>query len=318
MRLNYPKRLNPPSFLEFQKRFSSEESCAEFLAKQRWPNGWVCPRCNSTKAYWITARKLYECSKCHSQVSVTARTIFHKTRTPLQLWFWAAFLITTDKRGISSVGLGKQLGLSQKQAWFMLHKIRQAISWREERYQLDGVVELHECFFDAPKARGSFGSSSAKIKVLVGLSNDDQGKPRYIKFKVLTQINRAQMEPAVKKMIAPGARIKTDGLRCYLSLPSQGYRHERVRAREKNILKEMRWLHTMISNAKTLIGGTYHGLGSKHLQVYLDEFAYRFGRRHMLDRIVDRCILAMATSPIWTYRNLIEKVDIIDTDKNAA
>lgn len=313
MPLNYQKPLNPPSFLEFQKRFSSEESCAEFLVKQRWPTGWICPKCNSTKAYWITSRKVYECSKCHS-----ARTILHKTRTPLQLWFWAAFLITTDKRGISSVGLGKQLGLSQKQAWFMLHKIRQAMSWREEGYQLDGFVELDECFFGAPKGGGSHGSNSTKIKVLVGLSKDDQGKPRYIKFKVLSQINRAQMEPAIKKMVAPGAQIKTDGLRCYLSLSSQGYLHERVTAQDKNILKEMRWLHTAISNAKVLIGGTYHGLGSKHLQVYLDEFSYRFGRRHMLDRIVDRCILAMATSPIWTYRKLIEKVDLIDANKNAA
>lgn len=318
MTTNQLNKLKTLSFLDFQQKFPNEESCAQFLFRQRWPNGWACPECNCDKSYWIAHREVYECASCHYQVSVTARTIFHKTRTPLKLWFWAVFFITTDKRGISSVGLSKQLGISQKKAWFMLQKIRQAMSWRESHYQLDGSIELDESFFGAPKEGGPRGRGSSKAKVLVGLSKDEHEKPRFIRLVVLPQINRTQLEPAIQKMVASGARIKTDGLRSYLSLPNHGYLHERIVASETDVLKELHWVHTAISNAKALIGGTYHGLGTKHLQVYLDEFSYRFNRRYRLDQITERCITAMILSPIWTYRDIIDRPELPKPKKKAA
>jgi len=90
----------------------------------------------------------------------------------------------------------------------------------------------------------------------------------------------------------------------------KGYRHERILANQSNILESMRWLHTMVSNAKALIGGTFHGLDSKYLQYYLDEFSYRFNRRHRVDQIFDRCVAAMVECPIWTYWDIIGKASI--------
>jgi transposase-like protein len=304
---NRSKHSNPPSLLQFQQQFSNEEACFKYLYQVRWPNDWVCPICQTNKCYYIRERKVYECSDCRHQVSVTAGTIFHKTRTPLHIWFWAIFLVTSDKRGFSSLGLSKILGIPQKRAWLMLQKIRKAMAHREERYQLAGLVELDESFFGATKEGGSRGRGTAKTKVLVGLSLNHLGYPGYLRFKVLPRINRNTLDPVIEKLIIPGAIVKTDGLRSYLSLPQKGYQHERILANQTDILESMRWLHTMVSNAKALIGGTFHGLDAKHLQSYLDEIGYRFNRRHMLDRIFERCVVAMVECPMWTYWDIIGK-----------
>ncbi len=306
---NRSKHSKPQSLIAFQEHFCSEEACIQYLFQIRWPNGWVCPKCNAKKSYYISKRRVYECSECQHQVSVTAGTVFHKTRTPLYIWFLAIFLVTSDKRGFSALGLSKMLSISQKKAWLMLQKIRKAMTHREERYQLTGLIELDESFFGATKEGGSFGRGrgAAKTKVLVGLSLNPLGYPGYLRFKVLPRMNRQTLNPVIEKMIIPGAKIKTDGLRSYLSLSQKGYQHQRILANQTNILESMRWLHTMVSNAKALIGGTFHGLDSKYLQSYLDEFSYRFNRRHMLDRIFERCITAMADCPQWTYWDIIGK-----------
>lgn len=304
---NRSKRSNPPSLLQFQQQFANEESCFKYLYQMRWSNGWICPKCQAKKYYYIRERKLYECADCLHQVSITAGTIFHKTRTPLHIWFWAIYLVTTDKRGFSALGLSKMLGIPQKRAWLMLQKIRKAMAHREERYQLAGLVELDESFFGATKEGGSRGRGTDKTKVLVGLSLNHAGYPCYLRFKVLPRINRNTLEPVIEKLIIPGAKVKTDGLRCYLSLSQKGYQHERILANQTDILESMKWLHIAVSNAKALIGGTFHGLDSKHLQSYLDEISYRYNRRHMLDRIFERCVVAMVECPIWTYWDIVGK-----------
>jgi len=170
------------------------------------------------------------------------------------------------------------------------------------------LVEIDESFFGAPKEGGCRGRGMSKNKVLTGLSLTAGGKPRHIRFKVLPRIDRAHLEQAAESMVVHGAKVKTDGLRGYLSLGSKGFMHERVIARDVNIPEELRWLQVAISNAKALIGGTYHGLGrqgGKHLQAYLDEYAYRFSRRHRPDLIFDRCVTAVAACPIWTYWDII-------------
>ena len=116
------------SLLQFKKKFSSERACQKALEKARWPNGFVCPKCAHTQASRITTRSLLQCSRCHHQVSLTAGTIFHKTRTPLVKWFWTIYLASQDKGGVSAMRLAKQLELGYKTAWLMLHKIRSAMA----------------------------------------------------------------------------------------------------------------------------------------------------------------------------------------------
>lgn len=304
MARNHSARFKPLTILEFQKHFATEDDCARFLFEKRWPDGWVCPRCGEKKAYPISKRRLYECSACGHQASVTAGTVLHKTRTPLRFWFIAMFLLVTDKRGISSVTLSKHLGITQKKAWYMLQKLRRAMTKREERYKLKGLVELDESFFGAPKEGGNRGRDTSKIKVLVGLSLDDAGRPIYLRMRALPKLDRAHLEPAIQTMVASGATIRTDGLRGYLSLPARGYSHERVIMKESSVNDNLKWLQVAVSNAKALIGGTYHGLGAKHFQAYLDEYDYRFNRRLRLDLIFDRIATAVATCEIWTYADI--------------
>ncbi|MTI82891.1 MAG: IS1595 family transposase [Firmicutes bacterium] len=123
------------SLFEFQQRFSSEEACQEHLFNMRWAEGFECPRCGCKEYYHISSRRHYQCRDCNYQASLTAGTIFHKTRTALRKWFWAIFLVANDKRGFSALSLQHSIDVSYPTAWLMLHKIRTAMSDRELKSQ---------------------------------------------------------------------------------------------------------------------------------------------------------------------------------------
>jgi transposase-like protein len=121
---------------EFRVSFSDEQQCGEQLSRQRWPSGFACPRCGGASCGYMAARQVHECAQCAYQCSVTAGTIFHKTRTPLSSWFWAIYRMSHDKKGISAMQLAKEIGVSYPTAWLMLHKIRKAMSDRDQGYRL--------------------------------------------------------------------------------------------------------------------------------------------------------------------------------------
>lgn len=157
--------------IEFQKRFPQKRACYDYLNSIRFPDGFVCPNCESTTAGSIITRGLWQCKICRSQVSVTEGTTFHRTRTPIQYWFWAIFLVAKDKRGHSALQLSKELNIRYDQAWLMMHKIRNAMAYRDRLFKLEGVVEMDDAYFGAPVAgkRGR-GTEQVKALVAVGLS----------------------------------------------------------------------------------------------------------------------------------------------------
>src|SRR5271163_2808419 len=119
-----PRPQFPKTVVEFQRRFSTEEACIEYLIESRWPDGFKCPRCDHPEAFWKSARRLFQCKSktCNYQVSVTAGTAMHRSRTPLTTWFWAAYLVTTHTPGMSAVQFQRQVGLASYEAAFqMLH-----------------------------------------------------------------------------------------------------------------------------------------------------------------------------------------------------
>lgn len=135
----------PKTILEFEKRFSTEESCHEYLTRLRWPSGFRCPRCNSNKA-WRMNRGIYRCCQCDYQVSVTAGTIFQDTRKPLMLWFRAIWYVVNQKSGVSALGLQRVLGFpNYRTVWTWLHKLRCAMV-RPGRDKLSGLVEVDETY----------------------------------------------------------------------------------------------------------------------------------------------------------------------------
>jgi hypothetical protein len=136
----------PRSILEFQRRFADEDACRRYLFASRWPDGFSCPRCGGTTAGEQPKRRLWECRSCGHQTSLTAGTVMHATRTPLEVWFWAAYLVATHHPGISAVQLQRQLGIGHYEtAWLMLHKLRRAMV-APERDPLTGPVEVDDFY----------------------------------------------------------------------------------------------------------------------------------------------------------------------------
>lgn len=290
------------SLFEFQNHFSNEETCQEHLFDIRWKDGFSCPRCGHKEYYLISKRRLYQCRNCSYQASITAGTIFHKTHTPLQKWFWAIFLVANDKRGYSALALANNINVSYPTAWLMLQKIRAAMTDREEQYQLSGLIQLDDAFFGGPS--GLQGRGTDKKPVYVAVSTTNKGRPLYVKMKAVEIINKNTAIEFATQVISKSCTITTDGYTVYPQLKSQGYSHEIILASEPEAEEKFRWVHTLISNAKAFIAGTFHGLDKKHLQAYLDEFCYRFNRRKFHHQLFNRLLHACVNGPIVTYADV--------------
>lgn len=183
------------SLLEFQTKYQTEEDYEKRLFKLRWPQGFACPICGHQEYYHVTQRKLYQCKKCRHQTSLTAGTVMHNTRTSLLLWFWAIYLTSTDKRGLSALSLSKKLGLSYWKAWTMLHKIRHAMKNRDSTYQLTGIVEIDDSFFgSSTKGRSKRGRGTSKTAVIVEAST--HGKAiGFAKMTVVDKVDSTTIAP---------------------------------------------------------------------------------------------------------------------------
>jgi Transposase zinc-ribbon domain/ISXO2-like transposase domain len=160
--------------MEFQQRFAAEAACWEYLAACRWPDGFACPACGARRAWVLERRHLWQCADCHAQTSVTAGTVMHGTRTPLRLWFWAAYLVATHDPGISAKQLQRQLGLSRYEtAWLILQKLRRAMI-APEREPLGDQVEVDE-FYLGGLEEGRKGGRQRGKKTLVGVAIEVRG-----------------------------------------------------------------------------------------------------------------------------------------------
>lgn len=274
----------PRSILEFQARFGDEPSCLEYLFACRWPEGFVCPRCQGRKGWPLSTRILWECGDCHRQTSLTAGTVLHKTHLPLQYWFWAAYLMTTSTPGISAVQLQRQLGLSRyESAWTMLHKLRRAMV-DPERTMLTGEVEVDECEVGGvEKGRSGGRSRIAKAAhVVVAVEVRGQGSGR-IRMQVIPDASGPTLYNFVHETVAPGTVVHTDGWGPYVLLAKKGYDHrprsQRAAKRTGDTEPVMPRVHRAISNFKSWLRGTHRAVSNEHLQVYLDEFVFRYNRR---------------------------------------
>ncbi|MDR1839355.1 MAG: IS1595 family transposase [Treponema sp.] len=291
--------------LAFQQRFSTNDACREHLFKIRWPEGLTCPVCEGKNFYKITARNVYEC-KCGHQASLTAGTIMHGSHTPLAKWFWAIYLTAHDKRGISALRLQKELRVSYPTAWLMLHKIRHAMGERDSRYLLAGIVETDETYVGGSKKGGKRGRGTEKTPVQAAVSLDKKGRPQFVKMEMLDDIKSQSIRGFAKRNIKEGSVIRSDN---YCSYPhafdNQAYSHEPERFEVKENPEHLKWLHRIVGNVKVFILGTYHGLGNKHLQAYLDEFCFRINRRKFAGQLFNRLLNACTASSTVTYRELV-------------
>ncbi len=217
----------PGSDAEFAAWFPDEEACWDYLEWLRWPDGFRCPRCPSRRG-WRLGVGRFECALCGRQASVTAGTIFDKTRTPLRLWFEAAWLMTSQKHGVSALGVQRALGLGSYQtAWAMLHRLR-VVMVRPGRERLGGHIEVDETYVGGVEEGVAGRETQTKLIVAIAVEiRNPKGFGR-VRMQSVPDVSKDSLIPFVSGAIEPGATVHTDGWPAYLALPKHGYVHERT------------------------------------------------------------------------------------------
>lgn len=309
----------PRTYREFVEWFPDEESCIAYLDKLRWPNGFICPSCNSASEPWHQTRKRLVCPRCRHQTSTTRGTIFNKTRTPLTTWFEAAWHLTTAKNGLSAKTLQRTLGTGYRTAWKMLHQYRIAMV-RSEREQLSGVVEIDESLVGGIDKGGKRGRGTDKSIIVIAIEIKEPMGFGRIRMRHIPNASGDNLVQFVCDVVTPGTKVQTDGWAGYNGLQKKGYIHQKkiLSSNSDPAHVSMLGVHRVASLLKRWILGTHQGSVSiEHLQSYLEEFTFRFNRRTSTSRgLVFRRLLeqAVITAPIiatniahgfdWEHHNI--------------
>jgi len=309
----------PQTWNEFLDWFSTEDDCLAYLERLRWGSGFVCPKCGSIGEAYRASRTRLMCRGCQHQTTVTAGTIFDKTRTPLRVWLAAAWYLTNQKQGVSALGLQRVLGLGSYQtAWTMLHRFRRAMV-RPGRDQLKGVVEVDETYMaltdrEDPPVKTGRKRSTSKLLVAVAVELLEPKGFGRIRLRRIPKASAQYLIPFIQESIEPGAQVRTDGAGAYKPLNDLGYDHQRTVMLGSDVPAHvsMAGVHRVAALVKRWILGTHHGsVQPEHLDAYLDEFVFRFNRRTsgsrgmLFYRLLQQ---AVVTAPV-TYADVIQSND---------
>jgi ribosomal protein L37AE/L43A/transposase-like protein len=294
------------TLIEFAQKYITEEKCCEDLFYRRFNDDYKCPKCDRKKGYKIETRYIWQCSKCGHQVSITAGTVFDNTKIGLQKWYFASYLIASSKGGISAKELQHQIGVTYKTAWYINRRLREVMQLSNDKYKLSGIVTMDECYYSSrenvAETSPKRGRGTNKSKAIVAVSLTESGNPKYARIEVVNDFKAKTIEKFAVGYIEKGSKIITDGFKAY-----QGQKlkndyfvdYDVVPAQSSD--SKLKWLHTVISNSKAFILGTFHGLKPQDLQLYLDEFCYRFNRRFIPDLTFNKLIDAAIETPSIGY-----------------
>lgn len=314
------------NLLQLQRHFKNELVCIEFIEQQRWQGKPECPHCGS-EHYYRTATRLksaelkgykdFWCKACNKKYTALTGSIYQSSKVSLQVWLCAVYVVTAHKKGISSVQLAKDLGVTQKTAWYLIHRIREMLKDKFPE-ALNNIVEVDETYIGGRiknrhkkvrqevKAKGKLSSHTYNKTGVMGLLE------RNSKLKVqVIDSNVQTLREMVKSHVSPDATIMTDSLNAYSLLKNDFKVHEVIKHDQDEYVRG--YVHTnsiegFFSQLKRSIYGIYHQVSPKHLQRYCDENAYRFNSRDLKD--ADRFTLAVARcggSQI-SYKTLIGKL----------
>lgn len=283
---------SPTDFLEWTRKFATEEACLEELARRKWPAGFICPRCGHDRAHVLERRHLRQCAACRHQSSATVGTVFEHTKLPLAKWFAAMYLAAADKGGISALRLSKMIGVSWPTAQSMLRKLRRAMGDRDRAYWLSGLVEADDALVGGKRSgkRGRGAEGKRPVLFAVERKGDRAG---FLAAQAVDGVTHEQVA-AFSRRLGDGLTIRSDAY-SGLSVLARDHDHE---PRPTPPEKADEWLplvHLVISNFKRFLIGTFHGVSGKRLQEYLDEFVFRFNRRFWEDQLPDRLVEAAVT-----------------------
>jgi len=299
---------------EFGKLYGTEEQCLAQVIAWRWPNGFECPGCGECAHCVIKPSRsypkgLYQCNSCRQQTSPIAGTIFASTKLPLTTWFRAMYHMTQTKQGISSLELGRRLGVTQTTAWKVKHKLAQVMLDRDAGKRLSGRVEMDDADLGGERSGGKRGRGSpGKLPIVTAVETTPEGKPVRLKQQRIKRFGKRQIKKLASRMLGQGASVVTDGLACFRGVADAGFEHKPVivarQPQNSEKLACFRWVNTTLGNIKSALTGTYRAVRGRHASRYLAEFEYRFNRRYDLTTIVPRLGYAAVRTPPMPYRLL--------------
>jgi len=264
----------------------TEDEARELLEKERWNGEPACPHCGGVEPYKLTpkvgskTRKgLWKCKACRKQFTVTVGTVFEGSRIPIKTWLMAVSLIVSSKKGISAHQIHRMFGVTYKTAWFMMHRIRYAMTQPVLKAKLEGVVECDETYLGGRRRGGKRGRGTDKM-IVVSLV-ERKGEVVSKSFDMLTA---NELQDHIKEQVDKEARIMTDEFKSYRGLDKHFREHQTVKHGNKEYVRGEVYTNTaegFFSLLKRGVNGTFHHISKQHLPFYLNEFDFRWNNRYI-------------------------------------
>jgi transposase-like protein len=295
------------NLIDFYRRFPTEESCREYLKNERFPDGKVaCPKCGSMeKIYSMADGKRYKCGNkgCFHIFTITVGTIFEASHIPLQKWFLAIYVVSAHKKGISSLQLHRDIGVMQKSAWFMLHRIRYMLANGVSAQLMKGTVEIDETYVGGKThGKGSGYMQGNKTPVFGMIERNGE-----LRTEVVKHADGKTLKPIIRENVSRDAVLMSDEFGGYKDLNKEYKDHKIVIHSKKQYVKGIAHTNTIEgfwSLLKRGIFGIYHYVSPEHLQAYCDEFEYRYNTRKIEDGQRFKKVLGQTEGRL-TYKELI-------------
>jgi hypothetical protein len=303
--VQFQKGLSEPAF---ERHYGTEEKCRAVIVAARWPEGFECPACGGREHSLVKTRDLFQCTACRRQTSPIAGTIFASTKLPLRTWFRALYHLTQTKQGISSIELGRRLGVRQSTAWTVKHKLQQVMMERDAGKTLTGRVEIDDAYLGGERSGGKRGRGApGKTPFIAAVETTPDGKPVRLKLGRVARFCNHSISGFAKRSLDPACTVVSDGLACFASVTDAGCAHQAIKTGSGPAAARtpaFKWVNTALGNIKAALTGTYRAINSKHVPRYLAEFEYRFNRRYDLAAMIPRLAWAAVRTPPMPYRLL--------------
>lgn len=310
---------------EIFKKYSTEEKSKLAFKEWRDKQGVCCKKCKGTEHYWKSDKWQYECKNCGFRTTLRSGTVMEASNMPYQSWMIAIGLISATKKSFSALEIQRQLGHKRYEPiWLMMHKIRVCMGRRDNKYKLDGQIEIDEGFFESHRVKAEElenGDHSAQpatrkrqVAVLVMIESERAIEPHknktrpkrkagYLKMKVIDDLSQQSVEYEIKENVEKSAKATTDGKNCYYRLENILADHTALSCGDPTIMhKVLPWVHIAISNAKKICLGIHHSIKRAYMQNYLNEFCYKFNRRYLAHNLFDRLMIACLEAPWYEFR----------------